>query len=963
MTNHNDEQISFLYEQDKDEVDNKPVVCLGMTFKNEDERRNYFREELRKKLPELKLIEGFPIGEDEDVIALSDPPYYTACPNPWVNDFIEKWEKEKVNKHGRDLIEDYHREPFATDVSEGKNNTIYNAHSYHTKVPYRAIMRYILHYTKPGDIIFDGFCGSGMTGLASEMCESMDEIRSLGYRVKDGIVFDEDNVEFSQIGNRRSILNDLSPAATFISYNYNKKADKINSSQYLYSLLKRIEDEFSWLYTTFLQEEDEVCFSEEIQKIYNIEDLKSFIESHIDFLTTVNYLIWSENYICNSCFEIMTYWDANVNEDEQSVKKNLVCPNCGAEEEKKKLERVFQKNKDLVDGEVVSHPKLTPVKVNYTSGNHRKDKKPGLLDLKIIEMIKLEKSFQLIKPVLVYDGIKTIEPLRLGMNKVHHFYIERVILLIINYLSQAKKSNYYYNEAQFLLGSVLPKLSKMNRYMPQYASKEKGFRALVGPMANALYFPALSVENNFFSQSKFQLNKIINAWNEYSGNLTSTQSSTKLDIKSDSIDYIFIDPPFGANIMYSELSFPRESWLGILTNNNKEAIENKAQGKKLTDYTKLMLESFKEAYRILKPNRWITVEFSNTQASVWNAIQYALQESGFIIASVDALNKQRGGFHAMITTTAVKQDLVISAYKPSLENVNKMLSEKNTVNSAWTFVTQHLQQLPKFLGSKGEASIIAERTPRILFDRMVAYHVQNGLPVPISSAEFQEGVAQRFPMRDGMAFLESQVAEYDKKRTLVKEFSQMSLFVSDENSAIEWIRQQLMKKPQSRQDLHPQFMKEIQHIAKHEQLPELDILLLQNFLRYESEELVPDQIAAYLRRNYHEHRGSENDNYKLKEKAMNRWYVPDPNKQADLEKLREKTLIREFESYVEELSIHNKKIKQFRTEAIRAGFKKAWSEKKYHKIITVGDRLPESVIQEDDKLLMYYDNAQIRLEM
>lgn len=70
-----------------------------------------------------------------------------------------------------------------------------------------------------------------------------------------------------------------------------------------------------------------------------------------------------------------------------------------------------------------------------------------------------------------------------------------------------------------------------------------------------------------------------------------------------------------------------------------------------------------------------------------------------------------------------------------------------------------------------------------------------------------------------------------------------------------------------------------------------------------------------------------------------------------------------FEGYVEELSKSKKKLKQFRTEAIRAGFKKAWSEKDYETIMKVGERLPESVIQEDDKLLMYYDNAQIRLGM
>jgi hypothetical protein len=71
------------------------ITVLGRTFSSDEERRNYFREELRKKLPELKKMEGYPIGEDEDILNLSDPPYYTACPNPWLNDFIAEWEEEK----------------------------------------------------------------------------------------------------------------------------------------------------------------------------------------------------------------------------------------------------------------------------------------------------------------------------------------------------------------------------------------------------------------------------------------------------------------------------------------------------------------------------------------------------------------------------------------------------------------------------------------------------------------------------------------------------------------------------------------------------------------------------------------------------------------------------------------------------------------------------------------------------
>jgi hypothetical protein len=137
-------------------MESTKVECLGITFENDEARRAYFTEKLRQKLkdPAFRKIEGFPIGDDEAILSLSDPPYYTVCPNPFLLKLI------KFYGHSYDPATDYYRhEPFATDISEGKNDAIYNAHSYHTKVPHKAIMHYILHYTRPGDIVFDGFCG------------------------------------------------------------------------------------------------------------------------------------------------------------------------------------------------------------------------------------------------------------------------------------------------------------------------------------------------------------------------------------------------------------------------------------------------------------------------------------------------------------------------------------------------------------------------------------------------------------------------------------------------------------------------------------------------------------------------------------------------------------------------------------------------------------------------------------
>ena len=69
----------------------------------------------------------------------------------------------------------YRRKPFAVDVSEGKTHPVYRAHGYHTKVPHLAIVPSILHYTEPGDLVLDGFAGTGMTGVAAQWCGTAPE--------------------------------------------------------------------------------------------------------------------------------------------------------------------------------------------------------------------------------------------------------------------------------------------------------------------------------------------------------------------------------------------------------------------------------------------------------------------------------------------------------------------------------------------------------------------------------------------------------------------------------------------------------------------------------------------------------------------------------------------------------------------------------------------------------------------
>ena len=405
------------------------------------------------------------------------------------------------------------------------------------------------------------------------------------------------------------------------------------------------------------------------------------------------------------------------------------------------------------------------------------------------------------------------------------------------------------------------------------------------------------------------------------------------------------------------MNFLWETLLGVFTNVVPDAVESPIQHKALPDYQHLMEQCFSEFRRVLKPGRWITIEFHNSKNSVWNSIQEALTRSGFVVADVRILDKKQKSFKQATTAGAVKQDLIISAYKPNGGLEKRFKLTAGTEEAVWDFVRTHLKQLPVFVSKDDKAEVVAERQNYLLFDRMVAFHVQRGVTVPLSAAEFYAGLAQRFPERDGMYFLPEQVAEYDKKRMKVKEVLQLQLFVTDEASAIQWLKQQLPRKPQTFQELHPQFLKEIGGWQKHEKPLELSELLEQNFLRYDGKGEVPSQIHSYLSSNFKELRNLPKDDERLRAKAKDRWYVPDPNKAGDLEKLRERALLREFEEYRES---KQKRLKVFRLEAVRAGFKKAWQERDYATIIAVARKIPENVLQEDPKLLMWYDQALTR---
>jgi len=281
------------YEQQM--LEKEAVECLGMSFANDLARREYFLGILREKLkdPEFRKIEGFPVGEDEDILALSDPPYYTACPNPFISDFFESRNLEETS------LERERQSAYSDDVVGNKHSRIYNVHPYHTKVPPEAIAPLIRHYTRPGDVILDPFAGTGMTGIAIDLC-------------------DEDD---SKVAPRTTILCDLSPLAGFVAATYNAPGQRR---------------------TTFPDDWDKVLDATEalVGNYFKTKHL-GWRAAETDPRKAVNqldrggttygnivYTVWSEVYRCPHCTREFSYWDVAVHLFDCKVLEAFPCPEC-----------------------------------------------------------------------------------------------------------------------------------------------------------------------------------------------------------------------------------------------------------------------------------------------------------------------------------------------------------------------------------------------------------------------------------------------------------------------------------------------------------------------------------------------------------------------------------------------------------------------------------------------------------
>ena len=344
---------------------------------------------------------------------------------------------------------------------------------------------------------------------------------------------------------------------------------------------------------------------------------------------TLRHMVWTDVHTCARCGAEIRVWDQTDetggssrmlachcghrqsrsgvrNVDSEPAEKAVACPSC------RKLQRGAVDERDLILLASITKTKLKDWVPSVPIGPDREMYRRSALHLR-------------------------------GIASVSDFWTRR------SKLALSALWRYINEETQ---GGVQSALRFAFTNTAWHATRMRRFNALGGqrPLTGTLYIPQLIAEGNVFEILRHQIVQIscFYAAHPALGSkdlpvFARRSSATELSwLPSDSIDYVFTDPPFGANLFYGDCNIVWEAWLGKVTDLEQEIVVNRslpsvAGGKTLAEYEKLLSGAFAEIQRILAPSARMSVVFHNSDDKVWSALLAATDRAGFAQTDVSVL--------------------------------------------------------------------------------------------------------------------------------------------------------------------------------------------------------------------------------------------------------------------------------------------------------------------------------------
>jgi 16S rRNA G966 N2-methylase RsmD len=570
-----------------------------------------------------------------------------------------------------------------------RTGPLYGAFPYPTKISPEAIALFIAAHTKPGDTVFDGFAGSGTTGLAALLCENPSaELRAEAKRLGLDV----------QWGARNAVLYELGALGSFVGQTLTNPPDPKTFRQAAEALLREAEAEDGWMYEALDPEG------------------KSGAIRHV---------IWTDLIACPSCSRTVALWDSCVSLEPARIASRFTCPSCGHEGSFDEVRRLTEEVADEITGTPTAQRVRQLARVYGVTGTKRWSRPPLKSDIQLIEKIAAQPLPDGVPSVEIPWGDLHRRGYHQGITHLHHFYTRRNLTVFARLWQRASKYQGSLRDALrfWLLSYNASHATIMTRVVAKTDQKDL---VVTSAQPGVLYVSGLPVEKNLFAGLRRKLTTIANAFAVIHGRKGKVEvhqgSSCHVSLPDGSIDYVFTDPPFGGNIPYAEINFLNEAWLSRYTDRTDEIIVSSSQEKSIEDYQSLLTAALGEVNRILKPQGRATLVFHSASADVWNALQSAYTDARLGIECAGVLDKTQGSFKQVTTTGAVRGDPVLLLSKVEAKQ------DDEPQQSVWA-VAEQLWQASLSLDP-------SEQTAQRLYSRLISHFLTNHQKIPLDADDF-----------------------------------------------------------------------------------------------------------------------------------------------------------------------------------------------------------------------------------
>lgn len=584
----------------------------------------------------------------------------------------------------KDIISLY-KSPFPST----RTGALFNTFSYPTKISPEAIALFIACHTEVGDTIFDPFGGSGTTGIAAKLCDKP-TTTMLNLAKQYGVT--------PKWGKRNAIIYELSPIASSIG---EVLCSAIPSEFLKYSnkLLEEVESNYGYL--------------------YNVEDPEGNDGS-------IRYVIWTDSLRCPYCHKESYYSDLAIQYQPIRFVNECTCPHCQKSFKLEEAEKCLSEvNDPCLNREIISK-KRSYFKIYGKTGKKSWSRLATAIDnVKYTEIIdKLDFSNVPIQKMVWGDLYRS--GYHTGIDYIHQMYTLRNVFI---FSKLWEKTNEYPESIKkalriFLLSYNQSHSTLMTRVV---AKKENKDFVITGAQPGVLYISSLPVEKNIFEGLRRKVKTFVDALKLLEGSdskvMFYNRSSINTTIQSQSIDYVFTDPPFGDYIPYSEINQLNEAWLGVKTNPDDEVIISDSQNKSIDSYQNLMSAVFSEVSRCLKPNGLCTVVFHSAKSAIWRAIINSYQDNNLVVEKTGVLDKVQASFKQVNSNITVKGDPLI-------------LLSKNSRNRIVKKVKRSDREIAEAIKTKYKDEIKSKKKSEKMFSEYIAICIEEGVVISLDANYF-----------------------------------------------------------------------------------------------------------------------------------------------------------------------------------------------------------------------------------